>query len=125
MQDERARVEMEGQLGHDADDQHETGKEDTCRTVVAEFEKLGDGIDAGAKVVREEERAGDSQADAGGELDGAGGQPVAVRVAGEADKMLCADVGGEERRAHEGPAEPTAGEEKLGASNRRRACARR
>ena len=113
MQHERAGIQMERQLGHDADDQHEPGEEDARGAVVAEFEEFRNGVHTGADVVGKQHGAGDAEADASREFDGAGGEAVAIRIAGEADQVFGADVGGEKGSAHQGPAQPAAGEKEL------------
>lgn len=96
VQHESAGIQMERQLGHDADNEHKPGENDARGAIVAELEVFRNGVDTGADVVGEEHRAGNAKADASGEFDGAGGQAVAVRIARETNQVLGADVGGEE-----------------------------
>ena len=59
MENEGSGIQMERQLRHDADDQHESGEKDAGGAIVAKLEELGDGVDASSNVVGEEQRASD------------------------------------------------------------------
>jgi hypothetical protein len=113
VENESSGVQMEGKFGHDADDEHEAGKEDAGRPVIAELQKFRNGIDLGPNVIRKQECAGDSKADACREFDRARGEAVSISISGKTDQVLCADIGGEERRADQWPAEPPPGQEEL------------
>ena len=109
MKNQGSGIQVERQLGHDADDEHEAGKEDARSPVVAEFQEFRNGIDPGANVIRKQHRASDSEADACGELDRARGEAISIRVSGETDQVFRADIGGKEGRTDQWPAEPPAG----------------
>jgi hypothetical protein len=85
MENEGSGIQMERQLGHDADDEHKAGKEDSGGTVVAEFQELRNGIYSGPNVIRKQKRASDSEADACGELDRTRGETVSIGISGETD----------------------------------------
>ena len=115
VQDQGAGEQRKRHLGHDADHEHQAGEEQAGRGVVAQFEELGDREHLRADVVGEEHRAGKSQADRRRQLDRPGFEPVAIGVARQAHQMLRSDVGGVQRRTHDGPEERPPGQEEVGA----------
>ena len=71
VQHQRSGIQVKSHFRHDANRQHQTGEKRPRRPVVTHFQELRNGEDLGANVVREHDRAGEAQADRGGQLDGA------------------------------------------------------
>ena len=113
LQHQRAGIEAEGHLRHDADHQHQARKEAPGQRVVAHFQELGDGEDLVADVIREKDRRGDAQAHRRGQLHRAGREPVAIRVAGQPDQVFGPDIGRIERQADDPPGQVASGEKEV------------
>ena len=80
--------------------------------VVAVFEELGHGVDAGPEEIRQEPEGDDDQGDGRHPfVAGDGEADVTGRVAAHADELLGRDVGGDEREADQPPVEAAAGQE--------------
>jgi hypothetical protein len=114
MEHQRAGIQMESQLSHDADDEHQSREEDTGRAVESELQKLRYRKYFCPDVIRKQESAGNTEANAGCELDSTCGQAIPVRIPGQANQVFRTYVGGKQRRPDNRPAEPSASQEILG-----------
>ena len=105
-----AREERHRDLGEDVGEERDPREVPPRAAAEAPLQEFGHRVDAAGEVVRHEEPGQQEQADARGPFVGAHRQAGGGARAGQADEVLAADVGGEDRRPDGEPADVLAGE---------------
>ena len=108
---ERAAVEDRGERHQHIGQHHEEGHDAPGQAVVAVFEVLRHGEDAGAQEPRQEIERHHDHGDRRHPLVAGDGQPELVAPPGQSDEVLGGNVGGDEGDADEPPVELAAGQE--------------
>ena len=103
VQDQPAGGEREGDVEDDRSDDRDDCEQVAAFAAVAFFEEIREGGDLGFQIERGEEETEQDQGEGGHPLEIAVEQASVVARLGEADEVDAGDVGGEERKADDGP----------------------